>query len=180
MPFTTAFELTEIAPERCAQGETTWCRFWDSTSPVIRHNGSRRNRRSRLPQRVASPGNGAMKPSSFAADGTVMGNARPSSCDRHTCVYCGDGFTPKDLSRDHVVPRAQGGKDVWANVVTACRACNQRKGGCRPEQTRSMQLLFVPYAPCLWEHFILSARGILADQMDFLAARLPRHSRILN
>jgi hypothetical protein len=37
-----------------------------------------------------------------------------------------------------------------------------------------MQLLFVPYAPCLWEHFILSARGIMADQMDFLAARLPR------
>ena len=85
-----------------------------------------------------------------------------------------------DLCRDHVVPRAQGGKDVWANVVTACRACNQRKGVRRPEQTRNMQLLFVPYAPCLWEHFILSARGILADQMDFLAARLPRHSRILN
>lgn len=61
-----------------------------------------------------------------------------------------------------------------------CKSCNQRKGGRRPEQTRDMQLLFVPYAPCLWEHFILSARGILADQMDFLAARLPRHSRILN
>jgi len=42
-----------------------------------------------------------------------------------------------------------------------------------------MHLLFVPYVPCLWEHFILSARDILADQMDFLAARLPDYSRVL-
>lgn len=99
--------------------------------------------------------------------------------DRHTCAYCGDAFAPRDLSCDHVIPRVQGGRDVWTNVVTACKSCNQRKGGRRPEQTRDMQLLFVPYAPCLWEHFILSARGILADQMDFLVARLPRHSRLL-
>ncbi|MDR1708444.1 MAG: HNH endonuclease, partial [Candidatus Accumulibacter sp.] len=100
--------------------------------------------------------------------------------DRHTCAYCGGRFASRDLSRDHVVPRVQGGRDVWTNVVTACRPCNQRKGGRRPEQTRNMQLLFVPYAPCLWEHFILSARGILADQMEFLAARLPRYSRVLS
>lgn len=100
--------------------------------------------------------------------------------DRHTCAYCGNAFSPRDLSRDHVVPRVQGGWDVWTNVVTACRSCNQRKGGRRPEQTRDMQLLFVPYAPCLWEHFILSARGIMVDQMLFLAAKLPRHSRVLN
>ncbi|MDR2689035.1 MAG: HNH endonuclease [Azoarcus sp.] len=100
--------------------------------------------------------------------------------DRYTCAYCGNRFLPRDLSRDHVIPRVQGGHDIWTNVVTACRSCNQRKGGRRPEQTRNMQLLFVPYAPCLWEHFILSARGILADQMEFLAARLPRHSRALN
>jgi hypothetical protein len=100
--------------------------------------------------------------------------------DRHTCAYCGGRFASRDLSRDHVVPRVQGGRDVWTNVVTACRPCNQRKGGRRPEQTRNMQLLFVPYAPCLWEHFILSARGILADQMEFLAARLPKYSRVLS
>lgn len=100
--------------------------------------------------------------------------------DRHTCAYCGDAFAPGDLSCDPVIPRVQGGTDRWTNVVTACKYCNQRKGGRRPEQTRGMQLLFVPYAPCLWEHFILSARGIQADQMDFLMARLPRHSRIFN
>lgn len=79
-----------------------------------------------------------------------------------------------------MIPKALGGLDLWTNVITACRSCNQRKGGRRPEQVRGMQLLFVPYAPCLWEHFILSSRGILSDQMDFLTARLPRHSRILN
>lgn len=100
--------------------------------------------------------------------------------DRHVCAYCGGQFKPRDLSRDHVVPRVQGGVDAWTNVVTACMPCNQRKGGRRPEQTRDMHLLFVPYTPCLWEHFILSARDILIDQMDFLSARLPAHSRINN
>jgi hypothetical protein len=65
-------------------------------------------------------------------------------------------------------------------VVTACRACNQRKGGRRPEQALGLSLLFVPYAPCLWEHFILSSREILADQMDFLAARVPEYSRVFD
>jgi 5-methylcytosine-specific restriction endonuclease McrA len=100
--------------------------------------------------------------------------------DRYTCAYCGERFAPRDLSRDHVIPRVQGGRDTWTNVVAACRRCNQRKGGRRPEQTRNMQLLFVPYAPCLWEHFILSAREIMADQMGFLISRLPRYSRALN
>lgn len=41
-----------------------------------------------------------------------------------------------------------------------------------------MPLLYVPYVPSVWEDFILSNRRILSDQMDFLAARLPRSSRL--
>ena len=100
--------------------------------------------------------------------------------DHAQCQYCGKTVSRPEATYDHVHPRSQGGGTHWENIVIACVPCNQRKGGRRPEQTRGMQLLFVPYAPCLWEHFILSARGILADQMDFLAARLPRHSRILS
>jgi 5-methylcytosine-specific restriction endonuclease McrA len=38
--------------------------------------------------------------------------------DRFTCQYCGG---PKELTFDHVVPRAQGGRTTWENVVTASR-----------------------------------------------------------
>ena len=48
--------------------------------------------------------------------------------DNHICMYCGNKFYKQDLTRDHVIPRSQGGKDVWENVVTACKRCNHTKG----------------------------------------------------
>jgi hypothetical protein len=39
--------------------------------------------------------------------------------------YCG---CQRDLTLDHVVPVSMGGGNSWANLVTACMACNQRKG----------------------------------------------------
>lgn len=97
--------------------------------------------------------------------------------DRNTCAYCGERFDKRDLTREHIFPRARGGADVWANVVTACRHCNERKACRTPEEAR-MPLLYVPYVPCRFEHFILTGRAILVDQMDYLAARLPGHSRV--
>jgi 5-methylcytosine-specific restriction endonuclease McrA len=47
--------------------------------------------------------------------------------DNFTCQYCGERFHSDDLSYDHVVPRASGGRTVWENIVTACRPCNSRK-----------------------------------------------------
>ena len=98
--------------------------------------------------------------------------------DRNVCAYCSDIITERDQrTRDHVIPRARGGLDVWSNVVTAHRSCNMTKGCRTPDEAR-MPLVYVPYQPCRFEWFILSGRNILADQMDYLAARLPRHSRI--
>lgn len=97
--------------------------------------------------------------------------------DRNMCAYCGATFRSQDLEREHVDPRGKGGRDEWTNVVTACHVCNQRKA-CRSPREAKMDLLYVPYAPCRFEHFILSGRNILADQMDYLAARLPDHSRL--
>lgn len=97
--------------------------------------------------------------------------------DRYTCAYCGGVYKRHLLSRDHVVPKKEQGKDVWTNCVTACKACNQAKGHMRVEQFRP--LLYVPYAPCRFEHFLLSGRNVLADQHDYLSASLPRHSRML-
>jgi hypothetical protein len=97
--------------------------------------------------------------------------------DRHICAYCGDSLTSARLTRDHVAPVSQGGRDTWMNVVTACRSCNQRKSGRTPEQA-GMQLLYAPYVPNKAEYLILCNRNILADQMDFLARHVPSASRV--
>ena len=98
--------------------------------------------------------------------------------DRYTCAYCGNCFTHRDLSRDHILPRARGGHDTWMNCVTACKECNQEKSDRLVHDFRP--LLYVPYVPCRAEHYLLSGRNVLADQHDYLAARLPRHSRLLS
>ena len=46
--------------------------------------------------------------------------------DKFSCQYCG---SKNDLTFDHLLPRSKGGKTDWDNVVTACSACNVKKGG---------------------------------------------------
>lgn len=52
--------------------------------------------------------------------------------DSFTCQYCGQRRATPELTFDHVVPRARGGKTSWDNVVTACGPCNLRKGSKMP------------------------------------------------
>lgn len=99
--------------------------------------------------------------------------------DQHICAYCGGEFSSELLTRDHVIPRGQNGKDIWTNVVAACGGCNKHKD-CRTPEQANMKLLYVPYAPTRSEYLILKNRNILADQMEFLKARLSKDSRILN
>ena len=68
-----------------------------------------------------------------------------------------------------------GGQDVWKNVVSACRSCNNAKAGCTPEEAK-MQLLAIPFTPTHAEYVYLQARKILADQMEFLRTHFPRNS----
>ncbi|MFT4192655.1 MAG: HNH endonuclease [Comamonas sp.] len=107
----------------------------------------------------------------------ALTNAKLFARDRNVCAYCGNRFHEDELTREHVRPLAQKGADHWMNVVTACRSCNHRKADRTPEQAR-MPLLYAPYVPTLWEDFILRNRRILADQMEFLGAHLPRNSRL--
>jgi hypothetical protein len=105
-------------------------------------------------------------------------NAKLFARDRNVCAYCGDHFHESELTREHIVPFAQKGQNHWMNVVTACKSCNHRKSNRTPEQAK-MPLLYTPYVPSLWEDFILRNRRILADQMEFLKAHVPKTSRLI-
>ena len=105
-----------------------------------------------------------------------LSNRELFSRDRHTCMYCLDAFADKHLTRDHVVPTSRGGRDEWTNVVTACKACNQRKAD-RTLTEIGMRLKAVPYAPNHAEWLILRNRNILSDQMLFLKAQCPKSRR---
>jgi 5-methylcytosine-specific restriction endonuclease McrA len=64
--------------------------------------------------------------------------------DGYTCQYC--GRRTRNLTTDHVIPRHRGGRYEWGNLVSACPACNRRKGGKTLEQAH-MQLLREPREP---------------------------------
>jgi 5-methylcytosine-specific restriction endonuclease McrA len=107
----------------------------------------------------------------------ALNNAKLFVRDRSVCAYCGGHFAFDDLTREHIVPTSRGGHDVWMNCITACRGCNGKKGNRLPEEAR-MSLLYLPYVPTLHEDMILRGRRILADQMEFLLASVPKHSRL--
>lgn len=97
--------------------------------------------------------------------------------DRNICAYCGGKFTPKTLTRDHIIPTSKGGKDTWENVVTACKQCNNWKGD-KTLKEADMELRYVPYTPTYHEHLILQNRRILGIQKDYLMKGVSKHSRI--
>lgn len=66
--------------------------------------------------------------------------------DNYCCQYCGKQHRVADLTYDHVLPRALGGKTVWANIVSCCQDCNARKGNRTPEQA-GMKLIRQPTQP---------------------------------
>ena len=95
--------------------------------------------------------------------------------DANICMYCAVRFPSSELTRDHIKPISLGGTDTWMNVVTACRRCNNHKGGRRPEAA-GMQLIAVPFSPTYAEYIYLKGRRVLADQMEYLLTHFPRTS----
>lgn len=87
--------------------------------------------------------------------------------DNYRCMYCGFDYPYSELTRDHIFPRSRGGKDVWENVVAACKRCNHSKADRTPEEA-NMILLAIPFRPNIFESMYLAQHQILADQMEYL------------
>ena len=43
------------------------------------------------------------------------------------CHYCHGIFPPGELTLDHIVPVARGGRSTRGNLVVCCRKCNMEK-----------------------------------------------------
>lgn len=73
--------------------------------------------------------------------------------DDYRCQFCGrtNGQLRhrECLTRDHLVPLSRGGTNEWTNVVTACSACNTRKGNRLPAEC-GLRPMRKPYEP----HFV--------------------------
>jgi len=67
--------------------------------------------------------------------------------DAYRCQYCAKSFPTPELTFDHVVPVAQGGRKDWENIVTCCVSCNRTKATMSVEELRVYAALRVT-CPC--------------------------------
>ena len=56
------------------------------------------------------------------------------------CHYCGEKFPPGELTMDHIVPVARGGRSVKGNIVPCCKDCNSEKKYWTPAELIIRQL----------------------------------------
>lgn len=88
--------------------------------------------------------------------------------DEHRCQYCGVRPPNSQLTIDHVVPRARGGRTVWENCVAACVRCNSRKGDRTPARA-GMRLQRAPRAP-RWSPYLNVRRSDWPPSWDQFVA----------
>jgi hypothetical protein len=94
--------------------------------------------------------------------------------DNNLCMYCGQKFRLPELTRDHIIPRSKGGRDIWTNCASACHRCNCFKADRTPEEA-GLSLIAVPFTPNIYERFYLMNRRILTDQMAFLGSHFSKN-----
>jgi 5-methylcytosine-specific restriction endonuclease McrA len=154
--------------------------IWTLGDPVLRVRGGH--------SRIDGAQSSLEVHSIIACDGRVMPSPKGTPPltnealfrrDLSVCLYCGGTFADGGLTRDHVVPASRGGRDIWDNVVAACKRCNHHKGN-RLLQECGMELLALPYVPNFAEYLALINSGrILGDQMNFLKKSFGSNSRLL-
>ena len=89
--------------------------------------------------------------------------------DDGQCQYCGI-FVPRGkATREHVIPRAQGGATSFENVVVGCESCNARKADRTPEQA-GMLLRRQPVTPAPFTVFPKGRRVVPKEWRRFLVS----------
>jgi len=68
--------------------------------------------------------------------------------DNGTCMYCGRKVDFDNFSFEHVIPKSDGGKLWWDNIVVACLRCNGKKKNFTPKEAH-MKLIRKPFIPKL-------------------------------
>ena len=90
--------------------------------------------------------------------------------DDYSCQYCGRHRSElkgrQFLTRDHILPLSRGGENTWANVVTSCSPCNNRKGNRLPEEA-GMALLAAPGEPN-YVHLVWAVRRVTPIQARWI------------
>jgi 5-methylcytosine-specific restriction endonuclease McrA len=96
---------------------------------------------SEYEQEVRSPSFSMRLPSVIALRDFIPSSRMPAFTrfnvflrDGFSCQYCSHRRATPELTFDHVIPRARGGRTSWDNVVTACGPCNLRKGSKMPRE----------------------------------------------
>lgn len=56
------------------------------------------------------------------------------------CHYCGEKFPQSELTLDHIVPVARGGRSTRGNIAVCCRQCNMEKKYLTPAEMILRQL----------------------------------------
>ena len=82
--------------------------------------------------------------------------------DNYTCQYCG---SKDELTIDHVIPTARGGKTSFENCVTACKTCNCKKRDRLPTEAH-MYFKKKPVAPTISE--FTRVKALKAGILDLL------------
>lgn len=106
---------------------------------------------------VHSPSVNFRLPSVIALKDYVAAERRPAFTrfnvflrDKFTCQYCVQQRHTSELTFDHLIPRARGGRTSWTNVTTACSACNLKKGSMLAHEC-GMHPRTYPYQPTSFE-----------------------------
>lgn len=57
-----------------------------------------------------------------------QGNWWKQLVGKGNCYHCEQKFLSEELTMDHLIPIARGGKSDKKNCVCSCKACNTKKG----------------------------------------------------
>jgi 5-methylcytosine-specific restriction endonuclease McrA len=66
--------------------------------------------------------------------------------DNFTCQYTGKTVSTKNADIDHVIPKAQGGRTSWENLVVCSKDVNRKKADRTPQEA-GLRLLKRPCKP---------------------------------